>query len=86
LIQQFRSKLRPCCVYTDRPIFDKTGLAAPYDFALEFTVENVPPGQEADHAPGLTTAVKEQLGLKLEPGWAPFDTIVIDRAERPSEN
>jgi uncharacterized protein (TIGR03435 family) len=74
--------------YTDRPIFDKTGLAAPYNFTLEFAVENVPSGQEADpnDGPALVTAVKEQLGLKLEPGWAPFDTVVIDHAERPSEN
>ena len=74
--------------YTDRPIFDKTGLAAPYNFTLEFAVENVPSGQEADpnDGPALVTAVKEQLGLKLEPGWAPFDTAVIDHAERPSEN
>lgn len=74
--------------YTDRPIFDKTGLAAPYDFTVEFAVENVPSGQEPDtiDGPALVTAVKEQLGLKLEPGSAPFDTVVIDHAERPSEN
>lgn len=74
--------------YTDRPIFDKTGLTDPYDFTLEFAVENVPPGEEADpkDGPALVTAVKEQLGLKLEPSRAPFDVFVIDRAERPSGN
>jgi len=74
--------------YTDRPIFDKTGLTAPYDFTLEFAVENVPPAQEADSkdGPALVTAVKEQLGLKLEPDTAQFDTVVIDHADRPSEN
>jgi bla regulator protein blaR1 len=74
--------------YTDRPILDKTGLTAPYDFTLEFAVENVPPAQEGDSkdVPALVTAVKEQLGLKLEPGTAQFDTVVIDHADRPSEN
>lgn len=74
--------------YTDRPVFDKTGLAAPYDFTLEFAVENPPPGQEAgfNDGPALVTAVQDQLGLKLEPGTAPFDTVVIDHAERPSED
>jgi bla regulator protein BlaR1 len=74
--------------YTDRPIFDKTGLDAPWDFTLEFAVENARSGQEAgpNDGPALVTAVQQQLGLKLEPGTAPFDTIVIDHAERPSEN
>jgi uncharacterized protein (TIGR03435 family) len=74
--------------YTDRLIFDKTGLTAPYDFTLDFAVENGPPGQEpgSNDPPALVTAVQEQLGLKLEPAKAPVDTVVIDHAEKPSEN
>ena len=74
--------------YTDRPISDKTGLTAAYDFTLEFAVETASPGQEPgpDDPSALVTAVQEQLGLKLEPGKAPFDTVVIDHAEKPSEN
>ncbi len=74
--------------YTDRPISDKTGLTASYDFTLEFVVENLPPGVEAgpNDGPALVAAVQDQLGLKLEPGTASFDTVVIDRAERPSQN
>lgn len=74
--------------YAARPIFDKTGLTASYDFTLEFETENVPAGQD-DSNPAfssLVTAVQEQLGLKLEPSTAPFDTVVIDHAEKPSEN
>lgn len=75
-------------IYTDRPIFDKTGLTAAYDFTVDFVVENPPPGQEPgpNDPPALVTAVQERLGLKLEPGTAPFDTVVIDHAERPSQN
>ncbi len=73
--------------YTDRPIFDKTGLTAAYDFTLQFAVENYPVGEEPgpnDPAP-LITAVQD-LGLKLVPGKAAFDTLVIDHAERPTAN
>ena len=37
-------------------------------------------------APGLFTAVEEQLGLKLVPTKAPVQVLVIDHIERPSEN
>lgn len=74
--------------YTDRPIFDKTGLTTPYDFTLQFTVENPRPGQEPgpDDPPPLAAAVQEQLNLKLEPGTGPFDTVIIDHVVRPSQN
>ncbi|HKO19487.1 MAG TPA: TIGR03435 family protein, partial [Acidobacteriaceae bacterium] len=74
--------------YTDRPIFDKTGLTAACDFTLEFAVERGSPGLEAgpNEPPALVTAIQDQLGLRLEPGKAPFDTVVIDHAERPSQN
>jgi uncharacterized protein (TIGR03435 family) len=74
--------------YTNRPMFDKTGLTTAYDFTLEFVGENLPPGQEdsTPEVPPLVTAVQDQLGLKLEPATAPFDTVVIDHAERPTEN
>jgi uncharacterized protein (TIGR03435 family) len=34
----------------------------------------------------LTTALREQLGLKLQSRRAPVDVLVISRAERPSAN
>jgi uncharacterized protein (TIGR03435 family) len=79
-------------IRNDRPIFDRTGLAAAYDFTLKFAVQDTPadvsPGQGADRNdfPLLRTALQEQLGLTLEPASAMFDTIVIDHVERPSAN
>jgi bla regulator protein blaR1 len=44
-----------------------------------------PPPPDAS-APGLLTALQEQLGLKLESEKGPVDVIVIDHIDKPSEN
>lgn len=76
----------------DRPVVDKTGLAGRYDFDLEFTPDESqfggmlgrPPGDAP--LPGLFAALQQQLGLRLEATRGPVDVLVVDRAERPSEN
>lgn len=73
--------------YSLRPIIEKTGLTADYDFTLDFVSERAPLGRDdSSRFPSLVTAVQDQLGLKLEPSTAPFDTIVVDHAEHPSSN
>jgi uncharacterized protein (TIGR03435 family) len=71
-----------------RPVIDKTGLTGNYDFTLEYTPDGTPQGNQADAAngPSIFTALEEQLGLKLEPSKAPTEILVIDHAEKPSEN
>ena len=80
----------------DRPVVDKTGLAGEFDFTLQWTPDetqfagmgiHVPPPVDNPNAPpGLFTAIEEQLGLRLEPQRIPSEVLVIDRAERPTEN
>jgi len=65
-----------------RPVIDKTGLAGAWDFQGAWEIE---PGPESI-APSIFTGVREQLGLRVVPRKGPVNTLVIDRAERPSEN
>ncbi len=71
----------------DRAVVNKTGLNGTFDFHLEWTPQNtsdVPADNSG--APSIFTAVQEQLGLRLEAGKGPVEFLVIDRAEKPSEN
>jgi uncharacterized protein (TIGR03435 family) len=77
----------------DRPVIDQTGLTGEYDFTLEWAPESNAPAPTGADAPletqgGATfaEALREQLGLKLEPTKAPLAVPVIDHVERPSSN
>ena len=72
----------------NRTMIDRTGLNGTYDFVLRWTPENF---QQTDPAAGpmrdgtpITTALQEQLGLKLESQRGPVEFLVIDRVERPT--
>jgi uncharacterized protein (TIGR03435 family) len=69
----------------DRPVLDQTNLPGRYDFTLLWTPDSIR-AAPTDAAPGLFTAVQEQLGLKLEATRAPADVLVIDAATRPTQN
>jgi uncharacterized protein (TIGR03435 family) len=84
-----------------RPAIDKTGFTDAYDLALVFTPDDatvgIPTGPKGDPgrapaaaepgaAPSIFAAIQEQLGLRLEAGRGPVDTIVIEHVERPAEN
>lgn len=73
--------------YTERPVVDQTGLAGKWDFKWTWTSdESRLPPDATNAAPGLFTAIQEQLGLKLEAKRAPADVFVVDHVERPSSN
>ena len=71
---------------TERPIVDRTGLGGLYGVKLEWALQQV---HETTDAPGpsLSTALEEQLGLKLEARKGPVDILVVDSAEKvPTAN
>jgi uncharacterized protein (TIGR03435 family) len=78
--------------FAGRPILDRTGLTAAYDFELTWTPDEPPPAGVQlppwydPNGPSLQTAVQEQLGLKLDTTTGPVDVLVIDGAERPTED
>jgi uncharacterized protein (TIGR03435 family) len=38
------------------------------------------------NAPSIFTAVQEQLGLRLDSRKAPVESLIVDHAEKPSDN
>jgi len=66
----------------DRPAVDQTGIEGKFDLVLRWTPDDVR-GGDAGAEPGLFTAMKEQLGLKLQATKAGVEVFVVDRAERP---
>jgi uncharacterized protein (TIGR03435 family) len=70
--------------FMDRPVLDKTGLAGRYDYKLEWGDDTA---ANADATVvSVFSAFREQLGLILQPARAPVQVLVVDHAERPSEN
>jgi bla regulator protein blaR1 len=82
-----------------RTVRDCTGLTGRYDVQLTWTPDRLGPlhpnapeevvrAREAidPNGPALSTALREQLGLRLEPKKDKVDVLVIARVERPTEN
>jgi uncharacterized protein (TIGR03435 family) len=62
-----------------RNVIDQTGLKGDYRFNFDWS-------SKTDPDISVFTAIREQLGLSLEPTKGPVDFLVIDQIERPSEN
>ncbi|HEY1805907.1 MAG TPA: TIGR03435 family protein [Terracidiphilus sp.] len=61
---------------------DHTNLEGNFDLLLEWSPAESPDATN----PPLFTAIKEQLGLKLQPAKGAIETVVIDRITHPSAN
>jgi len=71
-----------------RPVLDQTGVSGTFDILLNFDVyasrgQTAPPDYDK---PSLTTALRDQLGLRLETDKAAFPVLVVEKVERPGEN
>jgi uncharacterized protein (TIGR03435 family) len=80
-----------------RPVVDKTGLNGKYDFELTYTLDALQsdpfgpitrnsPSAPDNNSPSIFTALEEQLGLRLQSTKGPVEVLVIEHAEKPSEN
>jgi uncharacterized protein (TIGR03435 family) len=85
--------------WIDRMVIDRTELSDRFDLDLAWAPDQIPslPGLFAmpealpiggidSNAPSIFTAVREQLGLSLEPARDDVEVFVIDRAEWPTAN
>jgi uncharacterized protein (TIGR03435 family) len=70
------------------PVVNATGVSGVFDFKLEWTPEETSPGTPSSAGPdfSLVAALQEQLGVKLEARKVSMEMIVVDRAEKVSEN
>lgn len=68
----------------DKIVQDRSGFDGPYNIELEFDFNAA--NQPDYSGPSIFTALKEQLGLKLEASKGPLQVLMIDSASLPSDN
>lgn len=76
-----------------RHVVDKTGLKGLFSFTLEWdpNLQSTGANPSDDNsgsatAPSLVTALREQLGLRLQSEKGPVQVFVVEKIERPTEN
>jgi uncharacterized protein (TIGR03435 family) len=83
-----------------RQVIDKTGLSGLFDFDLTYEPEidefpfpaaivggsGAPAAPSQRAGPSLVTALRDQLGLRLESRRAPADVVVVDDVRLPRDN
>ena len=67
----------------ERIVVNRIGLTDRYDVELRWTPDPNA-GSARDAPPGLITALREQLGLRLQSDTAPMEHLVIDSVEHPA--
>ena len=82
-MERLASWLRP---QVGRQVIDRTDLPGSYRLVLRYSRPDSGGQPTTDEYPEVTTAIREQLGLKLTPGRAPVNILVVDRFERPTED
>lgn len=72
---------------TGRFVVDKTGLTGPFDLDLQWTPDQaLGPGGALTDGTSLFAAMQEQLGLRLEAQRAAVEVLVVNSAERPTQD
>jgi uncharacterized protein (TIGR03435 family) len=69
-----------------KPVVDRTGLQGRFDVEAKWSLlDDIGDTPQGD-SPSIFYAVREQLGLRLDPHKEPFDVRVIDRLTQPTAN
>jgi len=78
------------------PVIDQTGIEGNFDFSMDWAPDDNSPKRPGDageersapdpSGPSLFSALREQLGLKLEGSKGPVEVLIIDRAVKASGN
>jgi uncharacterized protein (TIGR03435 family) len=72
------------------PVLDRTGLKGAFKFTVRWNADRprvaAPDDPAGDLKWEISTALAQQLGLTLKSQRMPVEMLVIDRAEKPSEN
>jgi uncharacterized protein (TIGR03435 family) len=72
------------------PVMDRTGLTGAFNFTLHWNPDSAGALERDDAATALrsevSNAIAKQLGLTLKSKQMPVEMLVIDHAEKPSEN
>lgn len=72
--------------HVGRTVIDNTGLNGRYKVDLNWAPDDQAGAGDTANSPSIFTALREQLGLKLEPAKGKVEMLVIDHMDRPSEN
>jgi uncharacterized protein (TIGR03435 family) len=82
----------------NRPVIDRTGLSGVFDLELTYwparsleatparVAPQVPATPDLPGGPTVMEALRDQLGLRLEPTRAAVEVLVIDSVQPPSDN
>lgn len=80
-MQEFAWRLSTLVVLDGRVVVDQTGLEGHYEFELKYGTEAA-----GSDGPSVFTAMREQLGLRLESRKLPIEVITVEHVEEPSGN
>ena len=69
-----------------KPVVDRTGLQGRFDVEAKWSLLDDIGGTPQGDSPSIFYAVREQLGLRLDPHKEPFEVMVIDRLTQPTAN
>lgn len=69
-----------------KPVVDHTDLSDRFDVEAKWSLLDDTGDTPQGDSPSIFYAVREQLGLRLDPHKEPFDVMVIDRLTQPTAN